>query len=451
MAWMTSPGAVPGFVLVLWLMLGAALRGRYPVGYWYVVGYPVLWVRITYTWRQLALERGLTVSKRGGQMQISDLIVRGQDVKPRTPWLRIGLPTRTGLVIRVRMLPGQVPEQYSDAALAMMHAWRVAAVRVVSPAPGALEIRVFTSDPLAGVVVRDPEAVASSMTLAGPGLGLTAGVGPELLRLLVGVTEQSAPWVMDLRALPHWLVVGRTRSGKSTLIHSMVSRLAPLPVALIGIDLKGGLELAVYGARLSGLATTRAEALTLLEALMRELTDRMARCRAAGVRAVADLPEPAVPIVVVIDEVAELYLVSAKAEQAERDQVAALLLRLAQLGAALGFHLVVGGQRFGSDLGPGATALRAQLPGRVCLSVSDPETAVMVLGDLWPEAVAAAQMLTPEQRGMAITSDGEGGWMRARATLTSAEEAAETARTYAALTPVLRGITAPEDGRGELV
>ena len=231
------------------------------------------------------------------------------------------------------------------------------------------------------------------------------------------------------------------------MIHSMVSRLAPLPVALIGIDLKGGLELSVYQARLSGLATTRTEALRLFEALMAELMDRMDRCRVAGVRAVWDLPEPPVPVVVVIDEVAELYLVSAKVEQAERDQVAALLLRLAQLGAALDFHLIIGGQRFGSDLGPGATALRAQLPGRICMSVSDPETAVMVLGDLWPEAVAAAQMLTPEQRGLAITSDGAGSWMRARATLTSAEEAAETARTYTALTPVLRGITAPYDGR----
>jgi S-DNA-T family DNA segregation ATPase FtsK/SpoIIIE len=446
MAWMTSPGAVPVFVLVLWLVLGAALRGRYPVGYWYVVGYPLLWVRITRTWRQLALERGLTVSKRGGQTVISDLIVRGQDIKPRIPWLRIGLPTRTGLVIRARMLPGQVPEQYADAALAMMHAWRVSGVRVVSPGPGQLEIRVFTSDPLAGVVVRDPDAVAASPALPGPGLALTAG--EVLLSLLVGVTEQSGRWVMDLRALPHWLVVGRTRSGKSTLIHSLVSRLAPLPVALVGIDLKGGLELAVYGPRLSGLATTRTEALAVLEALMTELTDRMARCRAAGVRAVWELPEPPVPVVIVIDEVAELFLVSAKAEQAERDQVAALLLRLAQLGAALDVHLIVGGQRFGSDLGPGATALRAQLVGRVCMSVSDPETAVMVLGDLWPEAVAAAQMLTAEQRGMAVTSDGAGSWMRARATLTSAEEAAETARACAGLTPVLRGITGPYDGRG---
>lgn len=446
MAWMTSPGAVPFFVLVLWLMLGAALRGRYPVGYWYVVGYPALWVRITYTWRQLAMERGLSVSKRGGQVQISDLIVRGQDVKPRVPWLRIGLPNRTGLVIRVRMLPGQVPDQYSDAALAMMHAWRVAGVRVVNPVPGHLDIRVFITDPLAGVVVRDPEAYGPEVAaLPGPGRELGAG-GLVPLSLLVGVTEQSGQWLMDLRALPHWLIVGRTRSGKSTLMHSIMSRLAPLPVALLGIDLKGGLELSVYSARLSGLATTRAEALTLLEAVSEELTGRMERCRVEGVRAVWKLSDPPVPIVIALDEVAELLLVSVKADQAERDRAAALLLRIAQLGAALDIHLIVGGQRFGSDLGQGVTALRAQLPGRICMSVSDPETAVMVLGDLWPEAVAAAQMLTAEQRGMAITADGAGSWMRARATMTDEDEAAATARKYTGLTPVLRGITLPYGG-----
>jgi predicted AAA+ superfamily ATPase len=44
--------------------------------------------------------------------------------------------------------------------------------------------------------------------------------------------------------MPHWLIVGATRSGKSTLIHAIVVRLADQGVALVGIDLKGGLELA---------------------------------------------------------------------------------------------------------------------------------------------------------------------------------------------------------------
>ena len=273
--------------------------------------------------------------------------------------------------------------------------------------------------------------------------------GRPVLVFPIGITETGKAWLMNLRTMVHYLIIGATRAGKSTLIHAIVARLAPMGVAIVGIDLKGGLELSIYTPRLSGLATNRREACDVLTRLVEVMQDRMADCKAAGVRAVWDLPEPPPPIVVLIDEVAELYLINDNSEKAERDRTTAALLRLAQLGAALDIHLIVGGQRFGSDLGPGVTTLRAQLGGRVCLHVSDPETAVMVLGDVWPEAVTTAQMITPDHKGFAVTSDGEGSWLRARATLTTVEEAMEIARTYAKITPVLAGITAPYDGRGE--
>jgi S-DNA-T family DNA segregation ATPase FtsK/SpoIIIE len=119
------------------------------------------------------------------------------------------------------------------------------------------------------------------------------------------------------------------------------------------------------------------------------------------------------------------------------------LLRLAQLGAALDVFLIVGAQRFGAELGQMVTALRAQLTGRVCMHVSDKETAVMVLGDLWPEAVEVAQLIGVGDRGIAVAADGDGGWVRVRAVLTSVEEAAAVAMATAQLTPVLPGIDRP--------
>lgn len=79
-----------------------------------------------------------------------------------------------------------------------------------------------------------------------------------------------------------------------------------------------------------------------------------------------------VPIVVIVDEIAELFLIAGRSEKDEAQAAATALVRLAQLGAALGVYLVVAGQRVGSDLGPGVTALRAQLGGRVCHRVADP-------------------------------------------------------------------------------
>lgn len=98
--------------------------------------------------------------------------------------------------------------------------------------------------------------------------------------------------------------------------------------------------------------------------------------------------------------------------------------------------LVVAGQRVGSDLGPGVTALRAQLGGRVCHRVADPGTAEMALGDLNPDALKAAQAITPEQAGTAVLASGD-GWERARSHLVTEADAEAIAAEFAHLTPRL--------------
>ena len=268
-----------------------------------------------------------------------------------------------------------------------------------------------------------------------------AGAG-QLLRAVVGRWEDGAEWVVDLRRAPHWLIVGATRSGKSTLMAALVSQWASQPVALVGIDLKGGMELSLFEARLSALATTRDEAADLLAQLVEIALDRMELCRSVGARSIWELPEknrPA-PVIVLVDEVAELYLSAGSADKVLIAQVSTALLRLGQLGAALGVHLVVAGQRVGSDLGPGVTALRAQLSGRVCHRVLDKGTAEMTLGDLSPDAVAAAQLISDTEQGVAIAVADGGVWMRARSVLVTPDQARQTAEKYATLTPVLSGL-----------
>ncbi|MCC2275750.1 cell division protein FtsK [Streptomyces sp. ET3-23] len=410
-------------VAAVLLVAGGRLRERYPVAAWYVVGYPLTALRIVWHWRDVARHTDLAVSPSPARTLIADVIVTGRPLRPVAPRISFPKPTRTGVSLLVRLHPGQTPELYKAAADALAHAWRVHAVRVTSPDRGFVHLTATAVDPLQH-----------------PG---RAHAKPALLSALVGILEAGGAWVLDFRTVPHWMIVGATQSGKSTLLARLVAQLAPQHVALVGIDCKGGMELGLFESRLSALATSRREAAAALDALVIEMQERMLVCREVGVRSIWQLPEKLrpVPIVVIVDELAELYLHDGTREsKAEAEQCSVYLLRIAQLGAVLGLHLVVAGQRIGSELGSGVTALRAQLSGRICHAVNDPGTAEMTLGDLAKDAVAAAQSITAEEKGVAICLGADGGWSRARSHLTTIDQAREITAKHSHLTPVLPGV-----------
>lgn len=430
-----STGLVAFVIVLIW---GAPkFRAKHPVLWWLVIGYPRAVLRAMFTWRRLSVLCDIAVPKRPGMAVFGGMIIRGQSLRLIPP--RLGIPRRLpapalGIAATVRLHPGQTPEMIGRAADGIAHAWRMHSVRVTSPTRGRVLLTCLVDDPLADSTAARLPTVKKPRIPSDP-----AG----LLRVDLGRREDGARWSVDLRKVPHWLVVGATNSGKSTWVSALVCALAPRPVALVGIDCKGGMELSLFEPRLSALATNRAQAARVLAALVAEIEERMATCRVHEVRSVWDLPDAVrpVPIVVIVDEVAELFLAATRAERDEAAAVVTALVRLAQLGRALGLHLVIAGQRVGSELGPGATALRAQLAGRVCHRVSDPETAVMALGDLDRAAVDAAQQITTEQAGTAITADGV-SWLRARADYVSAGNAAFTADAFAHITPVLPEIRA---------
>ncbi|MFG1811229.1 FtsK/SpoIIIE domain-containing protein [Streptomyces sp. NPDC049040] len=403
------------------IISGPVLRRRFPAAWWLLLGFPVAAVRVSRTWRPLMAGCGLAVSRKAALTVVSGLVGNGAPPpQPRVPRRGPVRPTAGGFWFVVRLLPGQVPQDFAKAAPAIAETWQVHAVRVTSWKPGFVRVAASAADPLAA-----------------PRIPPQRGSG-VLLNVAVGVLETGAEWVMDLRQIPHWLIVGDTRSGKSTLINTLVAGLAPQPVAMVGIDCKGGMELSLYEPRLSALATNRTQAVRLLASLVDLTTDRMEICRAARVRNVWGLPDDLrpVPVVVIVDELAELFLIANRGEKDEAHAAGTALIRLAQLGAALGVFLVVAGQRVGSDLGPGVTALRAQLGGRVCHRVADPGTAEMALGDLNPGALKAAQAIRPDQAGTAVLASGD-GWERARSHLVSEMDAETTAAQYAHLTPDL--------------
>jgi FtsK/SpoIIIE family len=410
-----------------------AWRHFAPRSFWLLAAFPVKAIRVHLTWAHVTASCGLAARRRrwrwtldavpvaGSIARTSVLLTERRRVRrvdvPHPPGLGLLRPSTLGWSVRIRLREGQVPADYIKAAEQLAHAWRVHAVRVTATSPGRVRLLATRTDPLTTVSIA-PEA-------------------GELLTVRPGMLETGQPWVIDFRVVPHWLNAGATQSGKSNLANAIIKGLAPQPVALAGFDLKGGVEFTPYSPRLSALATTRAESCALLDDLVRMLADRMRTCRDHGARNIWRLPEALrpVPVVVLVDEVAELFLMADKSEKDQVTRTATGLLRVAQLGRAFGVYLIICGQRIGADLGPGVTALRAQLTGRICHRVNDPETANMTLGDLDPAALDAARLIPADTPGVAIVAGQDGTWHRARSVLVTEDDAERAARAYAHLTP----------------
>ncbi|MEV5593552.1 FtsK/SpoIIIE domain-containing protein [Streptomyces sp. NPDC052496] len=410
---------------------GAAYaRARHPGVYWSTVGLPVSTARLLGSYSSVMEACGLTVAPSRLRVLAVKASTR-REVRPVPPRRGIIRPTTTGLRLRLRLAPGQEPADVAASAERLRHAWGVHAVYVTPVKPGVIDLRLVGFDVLRKV--RMPRK-------------LPAG----LLKVPVALREDATAFVRDYRTVPHGLTLGATLSGKSMYLRHLITGLARQPVALVGIDCKRGVELAPFAARLSALATDPEQAAALLPVLIEEMEDRYDLIKARqGIAPdtpdeeitsdIWGLPEHErpVPVVLFVDEVAELFLVATKKDEQRRDEMVTQLIRLAQLGRAAGIYLEICGQRFGAELGKGATMLRAQLTGRVCHRVNDEASAKMALGDIAPEAVAAACAIAPEQPGLAVIGDASGGWSRVRTPYLSLAEAAETCSASAHLVPHL--------------
>ncbi|MFI5616155.1 FtsK/SpoIIIE domain-containing protein [Streptomyces sp. NPDC051567] len=410
------------------------LRWKRPDWYWLGFGWLVTVVRLAWSYRSVMGACGLTEEPSRSRVILASALDR---IPARAvPKLRRVRITRSGLVLRITILPGQELLDFDAATERLRHSWRMHGVHVKAVKPGFLEVRLIGYDVLRRVCM--PRKLPS-----------------ELLKVPVALRADGAPHIRDFRASPHELVIGATESGKSVYLRGLVKGLASQRVALVGIDCKWGVELAPFSRRLSALAYTPEHATVLLDVLVNEMTDRYALIRASQHLA-PDTPAesitsdvwglPAdirpVPLVLIVDEVAELFLIANKADEKRRDHMVTQLVRLAQLGRAAAIYLEVCGQRFGSELGTGATALRAQLTGRVTHRVNDEASAKMALGDISMRAVGAATSIAAERPGTAVIGLVTGGWARIRAPFVSLDEAAAACAEHEGLTPDIPSLDA---------
>ncbi|MFJ8696370.1 FtsK/SpoIIIE domain-containing protein [Streptomyces roseolilacinus] len=395
-------------------------KARAPRVFWSLVGLPVVRVRFAVTYRSTMDVCGLTVQPSRLRAFMVRTVARRADVQPVPPKIRRVRGSSTGMRVTLRLPAGLEPADVVAASERLRHAWGVHSVNVVETKPGFVELRMTGYDVLRRVKM--PRRVPT---------------GP--MTVPVALREDGTAFVRDYLKVPHALTLGANQSGKSMYQRNLVAGLARLNVALVGIDCKRGVEQRGYAPRLSALAVTPEEASALLDALVGEMEarfDLLGEYGAADVWALPDKVRP-VPVVLLVDEVAELFLVTGKKDEERRDRMVTQMIRLGQMARAAGIFLEVCGQRFGSDLGKGATTLRAQLTGRVVHRVNDKQTADMGLGDIAPDAVVAVLTIPPDRPGLAVAGDSSGGWSRIRTPELSAAKAAAVCAQYAHLTPSL--------------
>ncbi|MGW0189058.1 FtsK/SpoIIIE domain-containing protein [Streptomyces sp. NPDC003362] len=414
--------------MTTWLEATGALAGagglgyakyRAPRVYWSLVGAPLTWGRFAFTYRSTMDVCGLTVQPSGLRAFVTRNVAR-REVQPVPPKIRRIHPTSTGLRVTLRLPAGLEPADVKASSERLRHAWGVHSVTVVATKPGYVELRMTGYDVLRRV--RMPRKAR-----------------PHDMVVPVALREDGTAFERDYRKAPMALTLGANHSGKSMYQRSLIKGLAQLPVALVGIDCKRGVEQTAFAPRLSALVTNPDDAASLLDVLVAEMEDRFDLLSLRGASDIWELPDEVrpVPVVVLVDEVAELFLISSRKDEERRERIVTSLIRLAQMARAVGIYLEICAQRFGSELGKGATMLRAQLTGRVVHRVNDNQTAEMGLADVAPDAVPAAGLIPMERPGTAVAADSTGGWSKIRTPHTSRDDVVAVCREFAHLVPDL--------------
>ena len=301
----------------------------------------------------------------------------------------------------------------------------------MEPAPGVKSSRVIS---LADDIARSMSAISARVAVV-PGknaigielpnedrdtvylrtlLQAEAYVGTRAsLPMALGEDIGGVPTVVDLSKMPHLLIAGTTGSGKSVGVNAMILSLlyrhSPEQCRFIMIDPKM-LELSIYEGiphLLAPVVTDPKKAVNALQWTVREMEGRYELMSKAGVRNLAgfndkaakyrangdelvrkvqtgfdergkpiyeteSLPTDHIPIVVVIDEMADLMMVAGK-------EIEGCVQRLAQMARAAGIHLITATQRPSVDVITGT--IKANFPTRISYMVTTKIDSRTILGE----------------------------------------------------------------------
>ncbi|MER6984859.1 FtsK/SpoIIIE domain-containing protein, partial [Streptomyces carpinensis] len=239
-----------GFTVALVLVVAAAglLRWRRPAWYWLTFGVTLASLRVLVRYATVMDACGLTVPPSRWRLALARATNRPapESRPPRILRLR---PTRTGLVLRLKLRPGQDAFDVAAASDRLRHSFAMYGVTSRELRSGVVEVRMTGYDVLKRVQ-------------------MPARTDTGSMRVPVALREDGSVHYRDYRAIPHALTLGATESGKSVYQRNLVAGLAPLDVALVGIDCKQGVELFPLARRFSALADNPDTAAELLDALV---------------------------------------------------------------------------------------------------------------------------------------------------------------------------------------
>jgi len=193
--------------------------------------------------------------------------------------------------------------------------------------------------------------------------------------------------VGDISKMPHALIAGATGSGKSILVHSIVTtllfRCSPEECRFIMVDPKR-VELKKYEGvphLLTPIIVDPEKALPALKWAVDEMSKRYKMLELLNVRdidsynSLADVTK--LPyIIIVVDEFADLMATSS-------NDVEKAICRIAQMARAVGIHLILATQRPSVDVLTGL--IKANIPTRIALNVSSQTDSRVIMDQVGAE------------------------------------------------------------------
>ncbi len=215
--------------------------------------------------------------------------------------------------------------------------------------------------------------------------------------IFLGQTVQGENVITDLIKMPHCLIAGATGSGKSvcinTLVMSILMTAHPEEVKLMMIDPKK-VELTQYSNLPHMIAPVISEAhgaYAALQWLVKEMQSRYDILKKLGLRNInafnkrkikkdeeEDIPERLPYIVCIIDEFADLMMVSSS-------DLETPIARIAQMARAIGIHLILATQRPSREVITGI--IKANFPCRIAFKVASRINSQIILDETGAESL----------------------------------------------------------------